>query len=166
MEVTQTPQAPQIPQAPPQNQPSKKRSLVKALFPLIVGVITFILVTNIFNPSSNFSLSGKDKLYINAAEDFISRILKNPYSATLQEAYVVEKDNYGRAIVYIDITAENSFGGTVRNQFYVCILEVDDDGGDYRHNGEFSYCEIPDTGSAGDIGLSYLKEMNNFGEPK
>ncbi len=157
----------QTPQPIPQAQPPKKRNLIGALFPLIVGVITFILVINIFNPSSaNFSLSSKDRLYINAAEDFISRILKNPYSATLQEAYVVEKDDYGRAIVYIDITAENSFGGTVRNQFYVCILEVDDDGGGYRHNGEFSYCEIPDTGSAGDIGLSYLKEMNNFGEPK
>ena len=71
----------------------------------------------------NISLISKeDKQYLSAAEDFICKILKNPYSATLHDSYIVEKDSYGRAIVFLDVTAENSFGGTVRNKFYVCIL--------------------------------------------
>lgn len=150
-----------------QPQTPKKRNLLGALFPIIVGIITFVFVMNVINPSAsfNFSLSKEDKQYLSAAEDFICKILKNPYSATLHDSYVVEKDGYGRAIVYLDVTAENSFGGTVRNKFYVCILEVDNNGG-YRHNGEFSYCEIPDIGSASDIGLTYLKEINNWGDPK
>lgn len=150
-----------------QPQPPKKRNLVGTIIPVIVGIITFLLVTNALNLNSSFdfSLSKEDKQYLSAAEDFIYKTLKNPSTAILYDSYIIEKDSYGRAIVYLDVSSENSFGGTVRNKFYVCILEVNDDGG-YRHNGEFSYCEIPDTGSAGDIGLSYLKEMNNWNNPK
>ena len=160
-------QALQTEQPTTQPQHLPKRTLIRALFPLIVGIITFVLVMNVTNTSSsfNFLVSKEDKQYLSAAEDFICKILKNPYSATLHDSYIVEKDSYGRAIVYLDVTAENSFGGTVRNKFYVCILEVDNNGG-YKHNGEFSYCEITDTGSAGDIGLTYLKEINNWGNPK
>ncbi len=150
----------QIEQPTAQKKQTKKRNY----FVIIIGIVwALFMITQVFNV--DIFTSKEDKQYLSAAEDFICKILKNPYSATLHDSYVVEKDGYGRAIVYLDVTAENSFGGTIRNKFYVCILEVDNDGG-YRHNGEFSYCEIPDTGSAGDIGLSYLKEMNNWGNPK
>ena len=140
-----------------QTTPNKKSINWKTVLPIIIIVGCIYIVFTIFGGGSN--LGSKDDLYINAAEDLIYNSLKNPYSATLHESYIVEKDDYGRAIVYLDITAENSFGGMVRSEYYVCIHEAKSDG-TYRHNGSLSYCE------ANNINLEYLKEINGFGEPR
>ena len=139
-------------------QPVQSKSSNWKTIPTIITIIGCIyIIFTIFGGGS--VLGAKDDLYINAAEDLIYNSLKNPYSATLHESYIVEKDDYGRAIVYLDITAENSFGGMVRSEYFVCIHEAKSDG-TYRHNGSLSYCE------ANNINLEYLKEINCFGEPR
>lgn len=137
------------PQAP------QRKGLNWKIIPTIITIIGCIYIVFTVLGSG----SSKDDLYINAAKDLMYNTLKNPYSATLHDSYVIEKDDYGRAIVYLDFTAENSFGGMVRSEYYVCIHEAKSDG-TYRHNGSLSYCE------ANDISLKYLKEINGFGEPR
>lgn len=142
-----------------EQQTTQQKSLKWKTIPTIITILGCIyIVFNIFGDGGSFG-SKQDELYINAAEDLIYNTLKNPYSASLHDSYIVEQDNYGRAIVYLDITAENSFGGMIRNEYYVCIHEAKSDG-TYRHNGSLSYCE------ANDISLDYLKRINGWGEPR
>lgn len=81
-----------------------------------------------------------DSEYIGCAKTLISKALKNPSSAQYNESRVYEKDNYGRAIVYLDISAQNGFGGWVRSQFYVCIHTVDSDG-TFTYNSTMPYID-------------------------
>ncbi len=66
--------------------------------------------------------------YIACAKTIMDKVLKNPSTAQYNDSYVYEKDDYGRAIVFLDISAQNGFGGWVRSNYYVCIKSVDKDG--------------------------------------
>ena len=65
-----------------------------------------------------------DDEFIKYAKSYLFGILKDPGSATIYAAEVHEKDSFGRAIVYIDVSSRNGFGGSVRDKLYICITGV------------------------------------------
>ena len=142
-----------------EQQTTKQKIANWKTIPIIITILGCIYISFIIFGDGGFLGSKQDELYINAAEDLIYNTLKNPYSSSLHDSYIVEQDDYGRTIVYLDITAENSFGGMIRNEYYVCIHEAKSDG-TYRHNGSLSYCD------ANDISLECLKKINGWGEPR
>lgn len=98
---------------------------------------------------------GTDEEYINAATTLLSQQLKNPSTAQIQEKKIYEKDEYGRAIVYIDVSAQNGLGGWSRYKLYYCINKVTPDG-QFGYNSMMYYCEDNSE-------LKLLKGMNGFG---
>lgn len=106
--------------------------------------------------SINTKVSDSD--YIGCAKTLINKALKNPSTAVYNSEQVYEKDDYGRAIVLLDVSAQNSFGGWVRSSYYVCIQSVESDGTFY-YNSALPYIE-EDTSYQFD----YFKEINSFDE--
>ena len=64
------------------------------------------------------NFTGEDSDYIACAQTLLNGMLKNPYSAQYNASAVYEKDSYGRAIVYMDVSSQNSFGGWVREEYF------------------------------------------------
>ncbi len=95
-----------------------------------------------------------DDRIVSCAQQIYEKILKNPSSAIYNNAYVAEKDEYQRVIVYLDVSSQNSFGGYVRDQIYVCLQYVD------RRGQEFQY--YPTTFYASSLQL--LEKANNWGK--
>lgn len=106
--------------------------------------------------SINTKVSDSD--YIGCAKTLINKALKNPSTAVYNSEQVYEKDDYGRAIVLLDVSAQNSFGGWVRSSYYVCIQSVESDGTFY-YNSALPYIE-DDTSYQFD----YFKVINSFDE--
>lgn len=148
-----------------QNLPKKNNGI--RIIAIVAAVVIFAISwfcggNNFFTDNglnSLFTRFDEDAAFVNAAKDLICNNLKNPDSAVFNDAYIVEKDSYGRAIVYIDVTSENSFGGAARDVRYVCIQSVDSD-------GTYTYKEGLSISSDGSAYLNILKELNNFDEPK
>ena len=106
--------------------------------------------------SSSVNTNVSDSDYIGCAKTLINKALKNPSTAQYNSASVYEKDSYGRAIVYLDVSAQNSFGGWVRSEYYVCIQS-------YASDGTFTYSKtVPYTDDKSNYNILLL--MNDFGE--
>ena len=60
-----------------------------------------------------------DTQAISIAKQLVGNDLKNPYSAVWNDVRVEMKDDYNRYIVYVDVSAQNGFGGYNRHQYYV-----------------------------------------------
>lgn len=126
----------------------------KGLCIILVFVITVGLCScGSFSGGANSAVS--DEMYIGVAKQIISKSLKKPSSLEVIDAYIYEKDNYGSAIVYLDIASENGYGGTDRDKVYVCVMYLESDG-TYQFHPTANYTE--------NIGI--LKSLNGFGEPK
>lgn len=97
-----------------------------------------------------------DSEYISCAKTLIDKILKNPSGAVYNDSYIVEKDSYGRAIVCLDVSAQNGFGGYVRKEYLVCIQKVRND--DFTYYEHFFWTENSSITS-----LETLKTFNDFG---
>lgn len=93
--------------------------------------------------------------YIDAAKALISQYLKNPNSAIFNSASVVATDQYGRGIVHLNVSAQNSFGGYVRSDYYICIQGVRS--GRYTYNQYACYVDSRNL-------LDYLKTSNSWGK--
>lgn len=130
---------------------------IKSLIPIVIAIV---VIFGIFKSCGG----GKtEEMYVGCAKDIMAKNLKNPDSMVVNEGYVVEEDEYGTAIVYLDYTAENSFGGSVRNKVYVCVKYLDDDG-HYQYSPHFSYIEVRDNYK--EETLESFKELCDFGEPE
>lgn len=88
--------------------------------------------------SSPVNTHVSDSNYISCAKTLINKTLKNPSTAQYNSASVYDKDDYGRAIVLLDVSAQNGFGGWVRDEYYVCIQSYDRDG-TFTYNSIFPY---------------------------
>lgn len=99
-----------------------------------------------------------DDEFIASAKTLIDKMLKNPSTAQYNSAEVVEKDSYGRAIVHVDVSAQNSFGGWVRSDYYVCIKGVNSDG-QFTFNPTFYYID-----EYSSVLYESLKSINDFDE--
>lgn len=144
-------------QSPPKTLDFKK---------ILPVILTLIVMFNVFRSCGGlFSGGPSDKKYIDCAKQIMSKSMKNPDSLSVNEAYVYEKDDYGSAIVYLDFTGQNSFGGTDRNKVYVCVQHLDNKG-NFTYNKTNSYVEVDSGALSNDTLLELLKDFNNWGEPK
>lgn len=95
---------------------TKKNKIIHLAVPLIIVVILFSL----------FSGGGiSDEDYIDCAKSVAYNQLKAPSTASFSDGKVVEKDDYGRALVTFTVDAENSFGAYVRT-YYAIVIETYD----------------------------------------
>ena len=97
-------------------------------------------------------------MYIGVAEQIMAKNLKKPSSLEVNDAYIYEKDDYGSAIVCMDITSENWYGGADRDTVYVCVMHLQSDGR-YQFHPTVNYTENI-------ANLDMLKSINGFGKPK
>lgn len=105
-----------------------------------------------------------DDMYVSCAIEILKDKALDPSGMVVNKAYVYEKDDYGRAIVFVDCTTKNGRGGSDRDKCYVCIQKVEKDGR-YYHYGSSSYV-ITDNGENKDkLYIDMLKKANDFGEP-
>lgn len=140
-------------------QTTKKTFDIKKFIPIVIAIIVVFSVFKSFIGSLDGLFGGvTDDTYIGCAKQVIAKSLKNPNSLVVNDAYVYEKDDYGSAIVCMDITSENGFGGADRDTVYVCVMYVQSDG-KYQFNPNLNYTENI-------TNLDILKSINGFGEPK
>ena len=105
--------------------------------------------------SEKINQSVTDEKYISCAKTLINKILKNPSGVQYNSASVLERDYYGRAIVHLDVSAQNSLGGWVRHNLYVCINGVNYDD-TFNYNAAMYYTD--------NIAMyESLKNINDFG---
>lgn len=98
-----------------------------------------------------------DTDYIDCAKTLINKMLRNPSTATYNAAKVYERDAYGRAIVYLDVSAQNGYGGWNRTEYYVCIQS-------YSSDGRFTYSSTMSYIDGESISLmETFKGINDFG---
>lgn len=72
-----------------------------------------------------------------AAMDLMLSEAKDPSSVRFHNTEVIEEETVGSEewfIVYVDCSGTNSFGGTVRNDYYVCLHFENGDRKNYMYN--------------------------------
>lgn len=99
-----------------------------------------------------------NNMYIGVAKEIMAKNLKKPSSLEVNNAYIYEKDDYGSAIVCMDITSENGYGGADRDKVYVFVMHLEK-GGSYQFHPTANYTENV-------ANLDMLKTLNGFGKPK
>lgn len=97
----------------------------RRLFILCLFLFVFMFILTSCTDNSDASLSDlhvKYAEYINNSISILKNSLKNPKSLDIYDIYINDQlDNpiYPSLTVYIDASGENSFGGTVRDRFYI-----------------------------------------------
>ena len=133
---------------------STKSKIIHIAIPLII-IIALICI---------FSGGGvKDADYIDCAKSVASNYLKAPSTATYSDCEVVEKDDYGRALVFLTVESQNSFGAYVRTYFAVVIESYDKSTEEYTYS-RFSVQHWTDS-SHNEMGLELSKELGHWNEP-
>ena len=74
-----------------------------------------------------YGCANYDQQALNIAKQLICGDLKNPSSAVWNDVHIEMKDEYNRYVVYVDVSAQNGFGGYNRNEYYVGF-RIDNDG--------------------------------------
>ncbi len=137
------------------NNTKTKKSLPKLAY-IIIAVIIIGFSLNLFGGKSI------ENIAIGCAKTVVSNQLKSPSSAIWHDCKIIDKDSYGRYLVYINVEATNSFGGYVTNEYLVVVKDV-------KKNGEFSYnpnfAVQSVTSSTYDLVVDATKKLNSWNEP-
>lgn len=135
--------------------------VIAALLPVIIFLLVFSRLGGCSGDSGGGLFGPSDNDYIDCAKQILSKSLRDPSSLQVHEAYVYEKDDYGSAIVYLDFSSKNGFGGSVRDRYYICVQHLTSD-------GKFSYSNVCSSIPANqkDYLMNSFKELNGFGQPK
>lgn len=120
--------------------------------------LMFVCIICVFCGCAEPTGGVSDSMYIGVAKEIMANNLKKPSSLEVNDAYVYEKDGYGSAIVCMDITSENGYGGADRDTVYVCVMYLKSDGS-YKFHPTVNYTENI-------ANLYLLKSINGFGEPQ
>lgn len=73
------------------------------------------------------SLASEDTI-ISCAKTLISNELRSSNTAVWGKSELVDQDNYGRCLVYVDLEAQNSFGAYSKLNYLVVLQSVEYDG--------------------------------------
>ncbi len=131
-------------------------------FKLLTGVGDFL---SLFGSGYSAGQSS-DSMYITAAKEILETGVKtagspifNRYKtfANYNDAKIYEKDDYGRAIVYIEVTAVAG-DESRREEYYVFINDMTSDG-QYSYDKTFH-------ATSNIAMLDMFKSANDFGEPQ
>lgn len=104
---------------------NKKRIIKLNIIKIIIMV--FLLTNMIFCVvGCSFGGTDYDSSAISVAQQIVKKELKNPSSAQFNEVKIELKDDYRRYIVYVDVSAQNGFGGYTREEYYVGLRLAED----------------------------------------
>lgn len=118
----------------------------------IVGIVIIVLIlrntfsnNNSTKSSSAFQNSKSkvsDEIIISCARTEVGRILKSVSTANWGTSEIIDKDNYGRYLVYVPLEAQNGFGAYNKLYYLVIVKDVDQEG-NYKAMTYNSRLEIP-----------------------
>ncbi len=100
------------------------------------------------------------KLAEDSAYTLISDTLTSPSTARLNECSYMENNDEGQYIVYVDVEAQNSFGGYIRGRYFVIVYDLDLETRTFSYNRLF-YC-IECSGKDDTYKLNLIKSANNY----
>lgn len=121
----------------------------------IIGVVIVIIAVNFFGGQSINDVA------VGCAKTVVSEQLKAPSSAIWHDCKVVDKDSYGKYLVYINVEATNSFGGYITNEYLVVVKDVKRSG-KFSYNPNFAVQSV--TSSTYDLVEDVTKRLNNWNE--
>jgi hypothetical protein len=122
---------------------------------VLSAVIIIIAIIFTIQTLSGFFGTSKEDLAINAAKTEVSKYLKSPSGTRWMEEEILDKDKYGRYLVYLSFESTNSFGAYVKNSVVVLIGDVSKE--TYRRYSDFTYTDI-----TGKEVLAYDYDPYNF----
>ena len=136
--------------------PKKKR---KTVLWIVCGLVIGLFIV------MGFSNDEPEKeSVINAARNVVHKQLTAPSTAVYSGEEILDEDDYGRYLVYVDVDSENGFGAQVRTEWVVIVFSVTED--TFRYNNQMSYVNNEDgTDVQGELALSLLKELNDWNKP-
>ena len=112
-------------------------------------------------------LSGPGEKYIlNAARIVVDENLSSPGSAIYRNEKILDKDEYGRYLVYLVVDSENGFGASRRSEWTVIVRDVTKDKFAYNpysatmHSNGNDFLDIQSETMQG-----VLKKQNGWNEP-
>lgn len=139
----------------------KNFSSLTAKSKIIHIAVPILIVIALFSFFSGGGVSDED--YIVCAKSVAYNQLKAPSTASFSDAKVVEKDDYGRALVTFTVDSENSFGAYVRT-YYAIVIETYD-----KSSEQFTYDRFGvqhwTNSSADEIYIEAAKEAADWNEP-
>lgn len=115
------------------------------------------------NTESKYKSDVADSEYINCAQTLVYNNLKAPATSNCVSSSVLDKDEYGRAVVLLEVDAENSFGALIRTDFCVVIQGINYDG---TYDYDKINCLQTYTSSTQDMVVEIMKNLNDFGKPR
>ena len=135
-------------------------SIFKRLGKKVIFLIIAIVIIWAF-----FFRTDMDSVYINCAKTLISQQLKSPATAKWSNEKVLDKDNYGRALVYLTIDAQNDFGTYIRDNYVVVILSYNKSSGEFTYN-KAGIQRITDNDQELDSWIiDWAKQYSNWNQP-
>ena len=124
-------------------------------FLILLPIVISILACCIPVTSEEEKTNTKEEEAITAAKSIICNVIEDPSSATWNSAEVVEKDDYNRYLVKLDVTVTNKVGGRDREYYYVVVW---DDGENWCYKTYMSYWK-------GSNGAETAKDINDWNQP-
>ena len=112
----------------------RKKQKKKQLFATLLLVICTLFCYS----CSMLGIIDYDQKAIGIAQQLIRSDLKNPSSAIWNDVHVELNDDYYRYVVYVDVSAQNGFGGYTRDQYYVGF-RIDKNGETFYYS-PYLYC--------------------------
>lgn len=146
---------------------------------LIVLVVMFIIglmvdsstssksvVQSAEKDSTSYQKGASNKTIIDCARTEVDKLLRSSSTAVWSEkAKILDKDEYGRYLVYVPLEAQNGFGGYKKLEYLVIVSNVTSDG----HYSSYTYSSTYEiTGFFSDNyqknDYQSFKERNHWGE--
>ncbi len=109
--------------------------------------------------------SSIDELVISLAKSVVLNNLKAPGSARFLASEILDKDNYGRYFVKLQVDAQNSFGALIRKTFYVVLQSIDTENRTCTYNPLFGVNEI-DSSNNYYYSEANIKKSNDWDTPR
>lgn len=116
---------------------SRNRNIIKVIGVLIGIIIIIVGAVNIFKDTNPTEVADKtnnnekivsNETIIDCARTEVSRILKSSSTAYWGNAEILDKDNYGRYLVYVPLEAQNGFGAYSKLYYMVIVKDVTAEG--------------------------------------
>lgn len=132
---------------------------LRSLFSFLSELFSFSII--VFIGIVKFDEAPSDGFYIAAAKQVVSENLRSPSTAQFSDVEIVDKDEYGRAVITMTVDAQNGFGAYIRNKYAVIIYDVNTSENTFRYIYPQSYSSDSFEKSV----VSNLKKNANWGEP-
>lgn len=142
-----------------------KKSSRKTKWEILGGAAIIILVVALtiffsIRGCSPFEENKKKKIAEDAAVTLISDTLKSPSTAIWNEVSYLENNDDGLYIIYLDVEAQNSFGGYIRTKYFVIVYDINVKDRTFLYNKLFYRIEC--SGKDDTFNLNLIKSMNNY----